>query len=217
MRALSASAFVLSCLVAPSVGASARAEGPGPNWEGRAIAALAAGDQKSLRSLAEEYRKLPPRDRAKLPVRIRDDAVEFAFRGEFPGDQSPWGMLEYLASGPGKDYEALLVVSAAEGKRVQALRAFFEKQPRKGRGQSWSARLAWVEDGKPESTCLTDLLAPLKVDERERFLDQVGVNSAGLGGDLNVAADPARLPRKRAPALLLLTIRLPRGGGPVTP
>jgi hypothetical protein len=209
MRALSASAFVLCCLVALLAGASGRAEGPGPDWEGRAIAALAAGDAKALRSLAEEYRRLPPADRGKLPVRIREASVEFAFRGELPGDQSPWGMLEYLASGPGKDYESLLVVSEAERKRAQALQRFFDKQPRKGRGKLWSARLVWALEGKPESASLTDLLAPLKPEERERFRDQIEVNSAGLGGSLNVEADPARLPRKRTPALLLLTIRLP--------
>jgi hypothetical protein len=209
MRAFSASVFVLSCLVAPLVGASARAGGPDQKWESRAITVLAVGDQKSLRSLAEEYGKLPPKDRGKLPVQIREEVVEFAFRGDFPGDTSPWTMLEYLASGSGKDYEALLVVSEPELKRIQALRPFFEKQPREGRGKLWSARLVWVEDGKPESACLTDLLAFLEAKERGRFLDQVGVNSAGLGGDLNVAADPARLPRRRVPALLLLTIQLP--------
>jgi hypothetical protein len=67
----------------------------------------------------------------------------------------------------------------------------------------------WVADGKPGSACLTDLLASLGPKERERFLDQVGVNRAGLGGDLNVDADPARLPRRRVPAVLLLTIQLP--------
>jgi hypothetical protein len=209
VRALGASLFVLSCLVAPPVGTSARAGEPDRSWESRAVAALADGDQQVLRSLAEEYRRLSPQDRGKLPVHIRADAVEFAFRGYFPGNLSPWGMLEYLASGPGKDYEALLVVPEAELKRVQALRPFFRQEPKKGRGKLWSARLAWVEDGKPESVCLTDLIAFLKVQEQERFLDQIVVNSAGLGGDVNVEADAAHLPRKRVPALLLLTLRLP--------
>jgi hypothetical protein len=208
MRALRVAAFALCCLVA-SPGASGRAEGPGLDWERPAIAALADGNAKALRSLAEAYRGLPPGDRAKLPVRIHEDAVEFVFRGEFPGDQSPWGMLEYLASGPGKDYESLLVVSEAELKRTQALRRLFKPRPQKGRGKLWSARLVWALDGKPESVNLTDLLAPLKPEERERFRDQIEVNSAGLGGSLNVQADPACLPRKRVPALLLLTVRLP--------
>jgi hypothetical protein len=211
MRALRTLAFVLSCLVFPLAGVATRAEQPDSKWEGRGIAALVAGDPKALQALAEGYRLLPPGERGHLPVRIRADAVEFAFRGHFPGDQSPWGMLEYLASGSGKDYESLLVVSEAEQKRVQALRPFFQKYPEKGRGKLWSARLTWVEDGKPNSTDLADLLAPLSANERERFRDQIEVNSAGLGGSLNVVADPARLPRKRTPALLQLTIRLPPG------
>jgi hypothetical protein len=208
LRTLCASTFVLGCLVA-TLGVSARAGEPDQKWESRAVAALAAGDQPSLRALAEEYRKLSAQDRGKLQVRIREDAVEFAFRGEFPGDKTPWGILEYLASVPGKDYESLLVVSEAELKRVQALGPFFEKQPPKGRGKLLSARLVWVEDGKPESISLADLLASLKAEERERFLDNLQDNNAGLGGNLNVAADDAHLPHKRVRALLLLTIRLP--------
>jgi hypothetical protein len=208
MRPLSTSAFVLSCLVALLV-VRARSEEPAPKWEGRALAALSAGDQKTLRSLAEEYRRLPLPERSKLPVRIRAGEVEFTFRGKFPGDRTPWVLLEYLASDPGKDYESLLVVSEAELKRIQALDLFFHKQAEKGRGKLWSARLVWAEDGQPESLGLMDLLAPLKADERDRFLDQIDVNSFGLGGTMNVYADPDRLPRKRVPALLLLTIQLP--------
>jgi hypothetical protein len=203
------STLVLSCLVSLLICASGTTAEPDTNWESRAIAALAAGDQKALQSLAEKYRALLPGERGKLPVRIRGDAVEFAFRGEFPGDQTPWTILEYLASGSGKDYESLLVVSKAELERLQALRPLFPKQPGKGHGKLWSARLAWVEDGQPASASLADLLAPLTLEERDRFVDQIGVDSAGLGGSLNIAADPAGLPRKRVPALLLLTLQMP--------
>jgi hypothetical protein len=209
MRTFRGLVFVLSCLVAPLAGTLARAEERDQKWESRAIAALAEGDQKSLRSLTEEFQKLPPEDRGKLALQIREAAVEFAFRGDFPGDMSPWTILEYVACVSGKDYESLLVVSEPELKRVHALRPFFEKHAKDGRGKLWSARLVWVADGKPESASLTDLLAPLKPKERQRFLDQIDVNRYGLGGDLNVEADSARLPRRRVPALLLLTIQLP--------
>jgi hypothetical protein len=209
MRVFRVLVFVLTCPVLPLVGASALAAEPDQSWESRAIAALAAGDQKSLRSLAEEFRKLPAEDRGKLPLQIREGAVEFAYHGDFPGDRSPWTILEYLVSGPGKDHESLLVVSKPELKRVQALRAFFDKQPEQGRGKLWTARLVWVADGKPESVSLTDMIAVLKAKERGQFLDEMAVNSAGLGGTLNVEADPARLPRRRVPALLLLTIQMP--------
>jgi len=211
MRACCLVVFVLIGLMSPPFVDSARAEDPDSTWESRAIAALAVGDKPALRSLAAEFRKLPAEDRSKLPLQIRDGAVEFTFRGDFPGNESPWQMLEYLACGSGKEYESLLVVSAAELKRVQALRPYFENQPKEGRGKSWSARLVWVADGKPESASLTDLLDVLEPKLRERFVNQIHVISAGLGGDLNVAADPARLPRRRLPALLLLTIEMPVG------
>jgi hypothetical protein len=209
MRTYCVLVVVLSYLVSPLVGVSARAGEPDQKWESRAVAALAAGDREALGSLAEEFRKLPPEDRGKLPLRIREGEVEFAFHGDFPGDMSPWNILEFVVSGSGKDYESLLVVSETELKRVQELQPFFAKQPREGRGKLWSARLVWVADGKPESACLTDLLAVLEPKERERFRDQVCVSEAGLGGILNVAADSARLPRRRTPALLLLTIQMP--------
>jgi hypothetical protein len=208
MHIFSASAFVLGWLVVVG-GASDRVAVSDSKWESRGIDALATGNQKALRLLAEEYIKLTPADRGKLPVRIRDDAIEFAFHGEFPGDKTPWSMLEYLASVSGKDYETLLVVSEAELMRVQTLRPFFDKQPQKGRGKLLSARLTWVEDGRPGSVDLVDLLAPLKAVEREQFRDQIAVNTAGLGGDLNFEADAACLPRRRVAALLLVTIQLP--------
>src|SRR5262249_9227269 len=77
---------------------------PDLKWEAGALKALADGDAPALKQLAAEYRKLTPDARNALPVRIRDNSVEFAFRGEFRGDQYSFEMLEYLVSGPGKDY-----------------------------------------------------------------------------------------------------------------
>jgi hypothetical protein len=186
----------------------ARAAEPGPTWEARALAAIGEGDVKALGSLADEFRRLPPGVRRDLPLRVGEDSVTFAFRGEFPADKNPGQMLEYLVSGPEKDYESLLVVSAAEQKRVQTLRPFFEKHAGDGRRQWWSARLVWAEGGMPRSADLADLLLLIKPAERNRFRDGITVNNNGLGGDMNVEADPASLPRQRVPALVLLTVRL---------
>lgn len=186
----------------------ARVAEPDQQLEDRALAALATGDRAALRSLAQEYRQLPPQARSKMSVRVRDDSVEFAFRGEFPADRSPWQMLEYLVSGPDKDYESLLVAPEAELKRVQGLRPVFDKRAGEGRRQGWSARLVWAEGGTPHSADLTDSLILIERGERDRFLDGLGIRDAGLGGSMNVNADPASLPRQRVPALLLLTIRI---------
>src|SRR5262249_3208300 len=79
---------------------------PAPKFEVRALRALAEADREALRLLAAEFGKLPAAARRKLPLRVREDSVEFAFRGEFPGDQFRAHMLEYLVSGPAKDYES---------------------------------------------------------------------------------------------------------------
>jgi hypothetical protein len=205
-RALGLVVFALVWLQA-SAEAAPPAE-PAQKWEARVLAALEAGDQKALRALAAEFWKLAPVVRRDLPLRVHAESVEFAFRGEFRGDQTPWGILEYLVSSPGKDYESLLVAPAAELKRVQALKPIFDKRAGEGRRKWWSARLVWTEGEKPNSVDLMDLLTLLEPKERDRFRDELSIVEAGLGGTINVNADSASLPRKRVPALLLLTIRV---------
>jgi hypothetical protein len=206
MSALGVSVIVLGSFTAPAA--------PPVDWEASALSALTAGDGAALRALAADFQKLTPDERRKLPLRVRADAVEFAVRGEHPGDQDPGKMLEYLVAVPGKDYEALLVAPAAELRRVQALRPFFLKHSEEGRRtvglhQWWSARLAWVEDGVPQSADVADLAGVLTPGERERFLDNLGIiPGAGFGGDINIQADPAVLPQRRVAAVLYVTLRL---------
>lgn len=190
-----------------TVGISRSADPPG-KWEERAVNALAAEDRKALKALAAEFQELSAAERRELPLRIRPDAVEFSFRGTFPADRNPADMLEYLVCGPGRDYETLLVASDTELKRVRGLLPFFKKHSGEGRRHWWSARLVWSEGDTPQSVDLTDLLAGLPAAERDRFRDQLGVNEYGVGCGTNVKADAALLPRKRTPALLLLTLRV---------
>jgi hypothetical protein len=205
-RAMRLSLFALGCLVVPA--GLARTADPPAKWEERAIAALAAEDRKALKALADDFQKLTPDARRELPLRVREDAVEFAFRGEFPADKTPWEMLEYLVCGRGRDYETLLVAPDAELTRVEALRPFFKKHSGAGRRHWWSARLVWAEEGTLQSVDLADLLAGLEPVERDRFRDELSPNGIGLGCGTNVKADAAALPRKRVAALLLLTLRV---------
>jgi hypothetical protein len=203
MRLVRVLLFALVVLPAP-----AGAAGPASEFEARARKALEAGDVAALRALAADLGRLTPEARRTLPLRVREGVVEFAFRGEFFGDQFSPEMLEYVVSGRGKDYESLLVAPEAELERVQALRPYFDKRAGEGRRKWWSARLVWADGGTPHSADLGDLIVGLGAKERERFLDQLGVNGAGLGGDKNVKSEPGALPQKRVPALLLLTLRL---------
>jgi len=201
--------FALTFLVAPVCVASTSAGELATKFEARVLKALEDKDWTALRSLAAEFRKLSSEARRELPLRLREDSVEFAFRGSFPGDKVPGQILEYLVSGSDKDYESLLVVPAPELDRVQALRPFFEKRAGEGRRKWWSAQLIWTEGDAPQSIDLGDLLIHLSEKDRGQFLDQLGVNRFGLGGNTNVEADSGYLPRKRVPARLLLTIRIP--------
>src|SRR5262245_22242010 len=91
-RTVHVSVFVLGWFLVSA--GFARGADPRAKWEERAVAALAAEDRKALKALAEDFQKLTPDARRDLPLRIREDAVEFAFRGEFPADKEPWKMLE---------------------------------------------------------------------------------------------------------------------------
>ncbi|HJZ94748.1 MAG TPA: hypothetical protein VKE40_28035 [Gemmataceae bacterium] len=205
-RAVGVSQFGFGWLVVTTC--AARAADPPAKWEERAVAALAAEDRKALKFLAEDFQKLTPDARRDLPLRIREDSVEFAFRGEFPADKEPWKMLEYMVCDRGRDYETLLVAPDAELPRVEAMRPFFKKHSGEGRRHWWSARLVWAEAETPQSVELADLLAGLEPVERDRFRDELSPNGIGLGCGTNVKADIAALPRKRVPALLLLTLRV---------
>ena len=109
--------------------------------EADARKALADGDTTALTRLADDYRQLTPDARRALSVRIREDSVEFAFRGEFPGDQYLPDSQEYLVGPPGKDYETLLVIGPDEATRLDGLRPVFAGREVKGRGKP--GRPAW--------------------------------------------------------------------------
>jgi hypothetical protein len=208
MRPLVVPMFALTLLVAPVRMASTSAGEPATKFEARVLKALEDKDRAAMRSLAAKFRKLSPEARRELPLRVREDSVEFAFRGSFAGDKFNAEMFEYLVSSSEKDYESLLVVPAPELGRVQALQPFFDKRAGEGRRKWWSAQLIWTDGDAPQSIDLGDLLIHLEEKDRRRFLDQLGVISAGLGGTTNVNADSGFLPRKRVPAKLLLTIRI---------
>src|SRR5262249_7715175 len=199
MRLLGVSMFALNMLMASVCVAFASDDEPASSFEARSLKTLEAKDRAALRTLAAEFRKLSPEARRQLPLRIRNDSVELAFRGEFAGDKFRPEMLEYLVSSSAKDYESLLVIPATELERVQALRPICEKHAGEGRRQWWSAQLIWIEDDKPQAIGLSDLLVHLESRDQVQFLDQIGITSAGLGGTTNVRAESGLLPSKRVP------------------
>ena len=179
------------------------------NLEAEAQKALAAGDAEALRRLAAEYRQVAPEARRALPVRIREDAVEFVFRGEFHGDQYLPDGQEYLVATSGKAYETLVVVGPDEAGRLQGLRQVFADRSNKGRGKTWSARLVWADGDMPHAIEYSDLLVRMKPDDRAAYLDGIAIGTTpSLGSGTNVPVDPGVLPTKRVPARLYLTVQL---------
>jgi hypothetical protein len=99
MRLLAFSVFALAVLSTSVCVAPARSDELGPKFEARIRKALEDKDRAELRSLAAEFRKLSAQARRGMPLRVRDDSVEFTFRGQFAGDKFRPAMLEYLVSG----------------------------------------------------------------------------------------------------------------------
>jgi hypothetical protein len=72
--------------------------------------------------------------------------------------------------------------------------------------------MVWTDGEVPHAIDLADLLLPITSAERTQFLDQLAINSAGLGGSMNVKTDAGVLPRKRVPARLYLIVQLVKKG-----
>jgi hypothetical protein len=125
--------------------------------------------------------------------------------------------MEYLVAGADKAYEALLVATPEDLRRLKSLAPFFDGQRAEGRRHSWSARVEWVAAGEARSVELSDLVATVP--------EEVGSSSsttrrwtrkARSGGEKrhgwNVTADLALLPAKTTPGVLRLTLRFPPPG-----
>jgi hypothetical protein len=189
--------------VAPADGAPKAATAGA--MEEAVLKALAEGKRNWLAALVEDVKDLPVEQRKQMAFRLRSDAVEFRFRGEYPADKVSLDGLEYVASKAGeKDYESMLDVGPDELKRLLKLGAAV-KQFGKGKRVPMEVRMAWVEDGRPRVEALGDIL---RLEPRQKeFLADLNFNEFGLLA-FNAKADPAALPAKRVPAEVTVTIKL---------
>jgi len=177
--------------------------------EERALQALRDDDADALKAVAKDLAGLDAEKRRELPVRVRADGVEFRFQGTFPAKDFSPEMFEYVIARAGeKDYEATLAVGKAELARLQRLGRVLDHFKGKGKAKALEIKLAWAEKDKARVEDLGDLLRLESADKRGEFLKQLEINEYGLGGTLNVKADPEALPRERVPATVRITVRL---------
>ena len=176
--------------------------------EAGVLRAISTGSLNRLQAAAEDVRDLKPAQRTQLPLRIRPDRVEFRFRGEYPGGESVHEMLEYVISNRDKDYESLLVAGREELDRLKKLGQALAALKKAGKQASLEYRLVWVDKGQARVEDLQSIVGLLEEAKRNEFLAQLGFNEYGVGGQMNVKADPAVLPARHTAAELLLTVRL---------
>lgn len=189
----------------------AAAEGKEPSdVESRALRALGDGDAAALADLATEVGRLDVDMRRRLPLRIRADAIEFRFRGEYPGGEFNPEMFEYaICRVKEKEYESLLAVQRDEFARLQKLGEALARLAKSGRKPALDVRFVWTEGGRTQVERLHDVLRLETPARRDEFLHSLAVIESGLGTTTNLKADPATLPSKRIPAEVHVGVRLP--------
>lgn len=174
----------------------------------RALLALRAGKPQALEALAEVIRGLDEATRRDLTVRVRPGAVEFRFRGDFPGNEFRPEMLEYVIAPAGeRDYETLLAVGPPEAARLKRLA---EALPPGAKTPPLQVVLTWSEGERPRAEDLRDIIRLETPQNRRDFLARLEFMSSGLGA-FNVKADTATLPSKRMPAEVLIAVPMPGG------
>ena len=100
---------VLAALLAAD-GSEAKPQPRPADIEPAVLKVLRDGKPEALAAVAADIAALSPAARRDLPVRVRGDAVEFRFRGEFPGKDFSPEMLEYVIGPKEKNYEFRAVV-----------------------------------------------------------------------------------------------------------
>ena len=194
------------CLVAafwtPAV---ARAAEPA-TLESRVIRAVIDNRPKLVAALVEELQALPAGERGKLPFRIYRESFEMRFDGVLSTAFSP-DFLEYLVSARQKDYESLVVVGEADIARLTSAQKLFEA--RKDGSPIYRFQLAWSEDGQARVENIRDIIAVADPMLQRRFLSELRIMEAGLGGELNLKSDTSRLPKRDSKVTGIITFELP--------
>src|SRR5262249_28102372 len=92
-----------------------------------------------------------------------------------------------------KDYESLLVAGREELDRLKRLGQALAALKKAGKRASLEYKLVWVDKGQARVEDLQSIVGLLEDAKRNEFLAQLVFNEYGLGGEMNVKADPAVL------------------------
>jgi|GEM_PF-3930171 len=174
--------------------------------ERKTLTLLAEQDLEGLKKQATAISELKFADRQALPVRIRPSAVEFRFRGVFPGPAI--SNIEYVISKAGdKDHETMLAVNPAELKRLHELRNALNKLVGDGHVIRLDVRMLWNDQGRTHSEDLEDILALAPDKDRTTFTRQLLIDDSGMGA-FNIVHDPLALPPVKQSAEVHVTVRV---------
>src|SRR5262249_4003827 len=179
---------------------------PARDIEARTLSALQERDAKAVRAVALAINSLGDAERRRLPIRIRTDAVEFRFRGDFPGKELAGPYIEFLLSHPDRAYESLFLIDKTENERLQRLGKAVRDLSKAEKHVALTFKLAWADKGGAHVEDVEDILRLVDAQAREAALRALAIGPDGLRID-NVKIDPAALPLVRQPSQMLIIIR----------
>src|SRR5262249_28756352 len=138
--------------------------------------------------------------------RIRTDAVEFRFRGDFPGKELAGPYIEFLLSGADQAYESLFLIDKKENERLQRVWKTVRNLSEADKRVALTFKLAWADKGGAYVEDVEDILRTVDAETRDAALRGLAIEADGLRID-NVKIDPATVPAVRQPAQMLIVIR----------
>jgi hypothetical protein len=182
------------------------------------LLALYDRSRPAVRKLAAEIAALDLAARRSLNIRVRDDAVEFRFVGEFPGahhlgDGSGSGEVEFILSESrlsgsvrSRCYQSLCLVDEAGLERLEAVWTAVKRVIDVDKAPPVEFRLLWTEDGGSRSE---DLLDVCRLEEPKRHADCLRDLKFARGGlrTCRFRVDLAALPKSPQAVQVLVVIR----------
>lgn len=176
--------------------------------EAEILRAMGGNMGAGFAELRRQIQALDPAARRSLAVSVRPGVYQWRFHGEHPADAFQLGIFEYVVSSEIKNYESLLVVEGPELKRLQRFGEAFDRARRRHPTAQVDVQFSWAEGGRVRSVDLWEILATHEAAQVEEFIKRLDSSPDGLGA-INLAADPAALPKKNTPAQVVITLRLP--------
>ena len=172
------------------------------------LEAMKEGAFDQIPKLRKSIFNLKVEQRRQLQFSLGPKEFEWSFAGEYPAFTDDALGLEYVIGSEIKNYESLLVVHGKQLERMQRFNVAFDKMRELHPKTVVNVQLSWMEDERIRSVSIFEIFAQQEIKEVNRFLKWLNSTDDGLGA-FNLDGDIAALPKKKQPAKITISLRLP--------